>query len=219
LLPHEDVTYVRYPRFVLVALLWSAFVTPAHAQSENRFAIGAEFGARLASTDDAHGRDIKGLLWRFGHGKEGFGFNWGLNWFAADIDRTVAGQTIELGELHVRPFMAGYGYTHNVGAFSITGALLGGFAFTSVSLAPEATDVYHDALGARSISGDAGAALTLRPEIGAWYDVSKKIGLHGSVGYMVARPQVTVSSTLGDDKRRVRADMWQLKIGMAYSIF
>ena len=51
------------------------------------------------------------------------------------------------------------------------------------------------------------------------YDVSKKIGLHGSVGYMVARPQVTVSSTLGDDKRRVRADMWQLKIGMAYSIF
>ena len=210
---------MRHTRALLVVLMLGAFATPAWAQFGNRFAIGGEMGVRLAGSPDAHNRGTKGLLWRFGHGREGFGFHWGLNWFATDIDRTVGGQSIELGELHVRPFMAGYGYTHEVGRFSITGAVLGGFAFTSIELAPEAADVYRDALGARSIKSDVGAALAMRPEISSWYDISRKVGLHTSLGYMVARPHVTVSSTLGDDKRRVRADMWQVKIGLAYSIF
>jgi hypothetical protein len=45
--------------------------------------------------------------------------------------------------------------------------------------------------------------------------VVKKIGLHVSTGYMIARPHVTVSSSIGDDRQRARADMLQMKVGLA----
>jgi hypothetical protein len=219
LLSSESVKRVRSVRFVLPGVLLLAFALPARAQTENRFAIGGEVGVRVPGGPDAHGSETHGLLWRFGHGKEGFGFHWGLNWYTTDIDRSVAGRNVELGELRLRPFMAGYGYTHHVGAVAITGALLGGVAFTSFTLTPGASDVFRDELGARSISGDAGATLVARPEVSMWYDLSKKLGLHVSAGYMIARPHITVSSTLGDDRRRVSADMLQLKVGLAYAVW
>jgi hypothetical protein len=191
----------------------------AGAQTDSKFALGADFAVKLPGGRDAHGSEGIGLLWRFGRGKEGFGFHWGLNWYETQIDRSVAGQVIELGELHVKPFMAGYGYTHNVGRYSITAALLGGFAHTSMSLASSAADAYRNLLGARAVDADCGWPLVLRPELSMWYDVNEKVGLHLSTGYMIARPHVTVTSTAGEDERRVRADMVGLKVGLAYSIF
>jgi hypothetical protein len=52
-----------------------------------------------------------------------------------------------------------------------------------------------------------------------WYDVNKKIGLTMNAGYIAARPHVTVHSSLGDDRRRVRADQFILNVGMVFSIF
>jgi hypothetical protein len=196
-----------------------SIATTAHAQTDGKFALGADLGVKIPGSSEAHGSEGIGLLWRLGHGKEGFGFHWGLNWYHTDIERSVAGQNVELGELRLKPLMAGYGYTRNVGRFSVTGAILGGFAFTSMRLTPAATDVYHDGLGARSVRADSGMPLVLRPEISTWYDINKKVGLHISTGYMIARPHVTVSSTLGEDKRRVHADMVGVKVGIAYSIF
>jgi hypothetical protein len=191
----------------------------ADAQTGGRIALGADFGLKLPGGPDAHGSEGIGLLWRFGHGKEGFGFHWGLNWYETHIDRSVAGREVELGELHVKPVMAGYGYTQNIGHYSITAVMLGGLAYSSVSLTPAANDAYRDLLGARSVDVDSGWPLVLRPEVSMWYDINQKIGLHVSTGYMIARPQVTVTSTLGEDKRSVRADMLGVKVGLAYSIF
>jgi hypothetical protein len=92
--------------------------SPVLAQTNNRFAIGGEFNIRTsdhADTQDAARAQLgPGLLWRFGHGREGWGFHWGLNWYAVTVDRSVGGLTTELGDLHVRPLMAGYGYTYAV---------------------------------------------------------------------------------------------------------
>ena len=90
----------------------------AVAQTNNRFAIGGDFKIQAtdrASKDDyAHGKLGPELLWRFGHGREGWGFHWGLNWYAVDIDRPIGGLVTELGELKVRPIMAGYGYLYRM---------------------------------------------------------------------------------------------------------
>lgn len=200
-------------------LLLVSISATADAQTEGKFAFGADFALKVPGGPDAHGSEGIGMLWRFGHGKEGFGFHWGLNWYETHIDRSVAGQEVELGELHVKPVMAGYGYTHNVGRYSITAALLGGLAYSSVRLTPEANDAYRDLVGAHSVEVDSGWPLVLRPEVSVWYDINKKIGLHVSTAYMIARPHVTVTSTIGSDKRRVSADMLGVKVGLAYSIF
>ena len=46
-----------------------------------------------------------------------------------------------------------------------------------------------------------------------------RLGLHIDTGYMIARPRVTVKSTLGEDTRVVRADMLSVRVGLAYSVF
>lgn len=210
---------MKYARYLLVALFLLALTSPARAQSEGRFSLGAEFGVRVPGEREARGSDDLGLLWRFGHGDNGWGFHWGLNWYATDIERPIANRTVELGELRVRPFMAGYGYTRKIRAVTLTGAMLGGFAFTSMRLTPAAVDAYQDGVGARSVRTHTSAAPVLRPEVSAWYDVNKKVGFHISAGYMIARPNVTISSTAGDDRRRIHADMVSLKVGLAYSVF
>ena len=210
---------MAFLRTLVCGLLLVSISATADAQTEGKFAFGADFALKIPGGPDAHGSEGIGLLWRFGHGKEGFGFHWGFNWYETQIDRSVAGRDIGLGELHVKPVMAGYGYTHNIGRYSITAAVLGGIAYSSVSLAPGASDAYRDLLGANSVDVDSGWPFVLRPELSMWYDINKKLGLHISSGYMIARPHVTVTSTLGEDKRRVSADMFGVKVGLAYSIF
>ena len=170
--------------------------------------------------DYAHGRLGPGLLWRFGHGHEGWGFHWGLNWYAVDIDRPIGGLVTELGELKVRPIMAGYGYSYRLRPrLSITGAVLGGYAFGSIGLVPSAVNAYERRLGSQSVTARASNTFVLKPELNVWYDLNKDFGLNVNAGYMIARPDVIVDATTGQDKRTARADQFILKVGVVYSIF
>lgn len=193
----------------------------ARAQSEGTFAIGASLTTRAPdeTATIAHGSSDLGILWRFGHRTEGWGWNYGFNWFAADLNRSLGGRRVEFGELRVRPLMGGYGYTHLIGRAAITADVLGGYALTSFSLAPSANDVYHERLGARLVRTHVGNTFAMKPEIELWYDVSRKVGLNINAGYVIARPRITVTSTIGNDSGRFRADMFIMKMGIVYSVF
>jgi hypothetical protein len=115
--------------------------------------------------------------------------------------------------------MAGYGYTHLIGPTAIEGSVLGGYAFTSFETAPSAVDVFHDRLGARSLSTDAANTFVVKPQVSIWHDVNSKVGVNVTAGYMIARPTLTVSTTMGAERQRVRADMFMLKMGVVYSVF
>jgi hypothetical protein len=204
---------------ILGVLVILVLARPAFAQSGGTFAVGADFSLRNAMSEHVGGARDVSLLWRWGHDRTGWGWHWGLNWYATDLDRSIGGRDTQLGELRVRPLMAGYGYSHVIGRTAITAAVLGGYAVTSLMLAPAANDAYHQRLGAQSVSGDASNTFVMKPEVGVWFDLTRKIGIHVDTGYMVARPMVTVNSTLGSDSARVRADMFMFKVGAAYSIF
>lgn len=208
---------VRLGSLVLLMALWAS--SSALAQTEGKFAVGAQLSTRTATGPDANGHIGVSLLWRFGHSKTGWGWHYGLNWFSTELDRSIGGSDTELGTLKVRPILGGYGYTRVVGRTAITGKVMGGYAFSSMKLSPSATDAYHDRIGARSVTVDASNTFVVIPEVSAWYDINQKVGLKVSTGYIVARPNVTVTSTAGEDKRRVRADMFTFKVGLVYSVF
>ena len=196
----------------------------ARAQTKNRFAIGGDYvvgtSDHASHEDAARGRLGPGLLWRFGHGSPGLGFHWGLQWYAVDIDRPVGGRSTELGELRVRPFMAGYGYTYSITRrLNATADVLGGYAIGSIGLAPTAIAAYQSRIGAQEVTAKASNTFVLKPEIGVWYDVNRKIGVNVNAGYMIARPDVIVNSTAGTDRRTARADQFILRVGVVYSIF
>jgi hypothetical protein len=189
----------------------------------NRFALGGEFKVKTsdrASTEDyAQGQLGPGVLWRFGEPKTGWGFHWGLNWYAVTIERPVGGTTVELGELHVRPIMAGYGYTRIIGRYAVTADVLGGYAIGSIGLDAPAIDAYRRTFGVPDASASASNTFVLKPEIGVWYNVNRKVGFNVNAGYMVARPDVTIETAARTDVRTARADQFIIKVGMVYSIF
>ena len=204
---------------LIVAILVLIRAPEARGQSDNKFALGANVSLRDSTDTTTRGRDGVGLLCRFGQKRHGWKWDWALNWIVADINQPVAGSFVRLGELHVRPIMAGYGYDYRRGRQLYFGSVVGGHAFASMALAPVAVDAYHDRLGARSVSHETSNTLVVRPEIGVWHDLNDKIGLNVSASFLIARPRITVRTTLGADERTVHADMFQLRVGIVYSIF
>ena len=203
----------------VVAILLTLVVSPAAAQQDNVIAVGVSFTTRQSQSPTASNSTDVGLAWRLGHGATGWGLATGLGWFVTDISQPVAGVATELGELHVRPFMAGYGYTYNMGRASISAELLGGFAWVTFAQMPTAADVYRDRLGARALDMRASNTVILRPQTNLWIDMSDKIGLNVSAAYPIARPRLTTTSSLGEHTQRIRADMFAISAGIVYRIF
>jgi hypothetical protein len=189
----------------------------------NRFALGLDFKVKMsdrASQEDyARGQLGPGLLWRFGSPKPGWGFHWGFNWYAVKLERPIGNEAIELGELHVRPLMAGYGYTRTAGRWAVTADALAGYAIGSITISDAALAAYRRSLGVSAAEASAGNTFVLKPEIGIWYDITKKVFLNINAGYMVARPEVEVVTSVGTNTRTARADQFILKVGVVYSIF
>jgi hypothetical protein len=192
---------------------------PVCAQTDGTFALGASVSGTAGIADGTDGHLNPSLLWRFGHGRDGWGWEYGFSWYSADLQEHVGPRESEFGELHVRPFLGGYGYSRRIGRTAVTGRVLAGYAFTSFELHPAFDDAYRNTLGAQTVTTDTSNTFVVKPEVSAWVDVSRKIGLNVSLGYLVARPEVTVSSSLGRDTRDVRADMVMFRVGAVYSLF
>jgi hypothetical protein len=219
------VTYSRFAWIAVVVML--APNAPASAQEDtdkrNRFALGAEFkiktSDRASQEDYARGQLGPGLLWRVGSSKPGWGFHWGLNWYAVKLERPIGGAVTELGELHLRPIMAGYGHTTIIKRYAITADVLAGYALGTIRISDLATAAYQRALGVPSAEANATNTLVWKPEIGVWYDMTKKLYINLNAGYMMARPDVEIVTAAGTDVRKARADQFILKVGVVYSIF
>jgi hypothetical protein len=202
------------------ALAISAFAPLAvEAQTSNRVAVGLTFSPKRSPDESSRGGTGVGFLWRLGRGSEGWGWTSGLGWYSADLDQTIGGRPEAFGSLRVRPILAGYGYSKFFGRTRVSAKLLGGYAFNSFALHSSFGDAYRQSFGVDAIAADVSNSLALKPELSAWVDLSDRVGLYMSAGYMITRPTVTVRTSIGQDRRRVHADMVMLKIGAAYSIF
>jgi hypothetical protein len=215
---------VKHVAFALAAFLATCVLPPsAQAQTNSRFAAGADVSmamtGRSSSDDYAHGGVLVEPLWRFGRTDPGWGFHWGLNWYEVTVDRPVGGVVTEIGSVKIRPIMAGYGYNWVRGKNAVSANLLGGFAFSSAELGDGVATVYRNRLGVDAFDAEASNGFVLKPEIDFWHDINKLFGLNVNIGYMLARPDVTINTSNGIDRRTVRADQFLVKVGLVYSIF
>lgn len=203
---------------IVVAMALS--VCDAHAQTDSRLAVGMSVTARLASSSDASGSADVGFELRIGHERQGWSWQSSLfSWFDTGVHEPIAAPTVDLGQLRVRPIMAGYGYTWIRGRAAITADLVGGYTLNSFERDPAALAEYSQRLGATRVDSEATNAFAIKPEIQVWYDLNPRFGLKLNGGYLVARPSVVITSSLGEDVRPVRADTFLITIGLVYSLF
>jgi hypothetical protein len=207
----------RHLTFVLALALFAP--AGVDAQTEGRVAVGADISSKGGADRLASGHTDMGFLFRIGQAKPGWGWKYGLNWYATDLEQTLGGTEQAFGELKVRPLMGGYGYSRVAGPVQVSANLLAGYAFASFEVQPSYDEIYRRTLGVQSIHLDVSNPWVLKPEISTWINISRKIGLNVSTGYVIARPTVTVSSVRGVDTQHIRADMFILKVGAVYSVF
>jgi hypothetical protein len=196
------------------------FATQVQAQTDSRLAVGASITGRAASSSDSGGSADVGFEMRFGHTKPGWGVeNSIFGWFDTDVHGTIGQSVVRLGDMRIRPIMAGYGYTWVRGRAAITGDLVGGYSFNSLKLDSSAAQEYSRRLGATGIDAEATNAFALKPEIQVWYDLNSRFGLRIEGGYLIARPSVVITSSLGEDVHHIRADTFLITVGLVYSLF
>jgi hypothetical protein len=207
-------------RSIQAVALALALPAVATAQTDNRLAVGGAVGLRASGRTDATGDLNPVFIWRIGHAGPGWGFRYGFPWYETDLARSLGGRVEPFGRLNVRPIMAGYGYRFAVGRVTTMSAnLKGGYAFSSFAMQPTFGDRYQSTLSVQGVSVDAANTFVVQPELTAWIDIGRKVGLNITTGYMIARPHVALRTAAGSDRRRVDADMFMMKIGAVYSIF
>ena len=200
----------------------------AHAQSEGTFAVGLGGGHSFGVSDGTGGRAIlpRVPLFRIqpppdenGRRPDGWGPQFGLPWYTADLRQPVTQSPVDFGELHVRPIMAGYGYTKRFDRTAVTARALGGYAFNRLKRSPAFDADYTKAFGAGAITTTVSNTFVVRPDLSVWFDLGKKVGLNVSAGYTLTRPTVTISGPHGFDERHVDADVVTVTVGLVYSVF
>jgi hypothetical protein len=204
----------------LVGIL-SAGLAPSAAGAQQGSVLGVGASVAWVSSSDpfVHGVPRLGPLVRFGESREGWGTRIGLNWYEVNLDASIDDDALEFGSLRVRPFMAGYGYTRIFGPVAGSANVLLGYAFTSFSLEAAFANAYRQARGVDRVTVDVSNAFVFKPEISAWIDVSRTVGLNFSLGYLIARPGVTLDSAVGPDRHDIRGDVFMVKIGAVYAVF
>jgi len=191
----------------------------AAGQTDNRFAIGGSVTIRTASSSTTGGSADGSFEIRLGHERQGWVPQLSLfSWFDTDV-RSGSSQSPELGELRVRPLLAGYGYTWARGRTTITADIVGGFAINSFGLNATAEADYHSRLGAGNLRTSASNTFAVKPEVQVWRDLNDRIGLKINGGYLITRPSVTVTGASGEETRAVHADTFLVTIGFVYSLF
>jgi hypothetical protein len=204
-----------------VGLVLIIFAAPAalHAQTDNAFALGASLAVNQPTAFGAGGGTGVNLLWRFGKGHDGWGWNGALNWYSARFPDRIGSKTFQLGELHVRPLLAGYGYSHKFRSATLSGEILAGYAFMSFQVGPEATALYRAAYGATSVEADATNGFVVKPKVSLWFDITEKVGVNIDAGYLVARPTLSVTTSAGTTRSHIRGDAFMMRLGAVYSLF
>ncbi len=200
---------------------------PANAESveqgtsawylKGRFLVGATWGS-VVTVDQNLGTQYKiAPFFRWNSARAGWGPSFGLSWTETDLRLPVDGRPATVGNVKVRPVMAGIGYNIVRGRMRTSIGAVVGYTFNKAELTvplPEGT----------AASVDIDDTWALSPKADVTYALTRRIALVGGVGYVFSNPNVRVTVvqngvTTYSSSDHVRADSFIFRVGAAISIF
>ena len=115
--------------------------------------------------------------------------------------------------------LVGAGPSYRTGPFSVGLGVVAGPSFNNFSVDDAARVAYSDRVGATLNSITAKNSITVRPNLGLWYDLTSRVALHSSVDYTVNRPRVLTDIDGTISSERWMLDRWSYQAGLAYGLF
>jgi hypothetical protein len=133
----------------------------------------------------------------------------GFDWFHADLESIGGAAT--LTRVHVKPVMAGVGYTLTGDRFSLTPSIVAGYAFNSLTV--------KDTGAIQGLPVEVRNSFAWRVGGSVWYDVGRRVAVNGSLGYLMTGFRLTVLTDGRLDRRRASGDTAIVHAGVAYRLF
>jgi hypothetical protein len=194
------------------------FGSAVSAQSDSVVGIGVGLAFHAATDPNVETRTGWGLVGRLRRGS-GLGFSLGLSWFTSDVRADVDGEIVPLGTITVRPVMVGASYSRQFARFALTGGVVGGWSFNSVSQTPAQQKIYGEAIGMPDAHLSASNCWVTRPSVTLWYELGNHLGAYASIGYAMVRPTITANGAGGQRGDVVNLSGGVMSFGLTYGVF
>ena len=180
------------------------------AEREPRLlAVGLSFGRSAPSESGLGGRWRIGPLVRLGTGR-GLGPALGFGWLRAPWRANTPGAPA-MGEIRIRPVLAGIAYGAQGDRTAVSFSLVGGIAFNSLDL----PDVIAEPEIPLSISN----SFAVRPGTSLWFDVDRRFAVNIAASYLMTRPRMRMLTHGEMQTRSLRADALLINAGIVYKLF
>jgi len=200
---------------VLVCALLTCVVTATNASAQmiantaKRAGIGGSFGGIFPLDDDVTVGQAYGV--NFGLAPApGFGPTIGFGWYTGDLTLSGITGNTEVGDLRVRPLMAGVGYTWVRGKLATGVSINAGISFNSIKL----NDQYRNFFGpGTEVRVDASNSFAARPQLRFEYAVARKVGVYTSLGYFFTEFNNVVETPIGRFENEWDASSFNIFVG------
>lgn len=196
---------------ILFALAVLCAASPAFAQTEGQFSVGASVTSNNTTDGEVGSTLAVGPLFRL-NPHAGWGQAGAFNWFQADLNNPAGGDG-DFARLRVRPLMGGVAYTIARGPTMTSFSIVVGPSFNKA----EFDKGYVPAPGE---SIEAKKSFAARPGVGVTVTVAPRVAIVGFGGYLINRPDIVYRNRFGEEIRdHWKADSVVLSIGAVYSLF
>jgi hypothetical protein len=201
---------------LLVCAVLALVVTATNASAQGianlakRAGTGGSFGGIFPFDDDVSVGKAYGV--NFGLAPEqGFGFTVGFGWYTGDLTLSGVSADREVGDLRVRPVMAGVGYTWMKGRVATGVTINAGVSFNSISL----NDQYRLFFGpGTEVRVDASNSFAARPQLRVEYAVARKVGVFSSAGYFFTEFDNVIETPVGRFENQWDASSFNVFVGV-----
>lgn len=207
-------TSVGLSRAMLVAVMLTATCSSVFGQSVGRFAIGPQVSFHFPVNEELESSVALGISYKIGRPKshDGWGPDLGFGWFGADLAGPLD------GHINVRPLLAGVGYTWVRGKFRTHLAAVTGPAFVKIKVNDEERAAYSTLLGVPVVGVDVKNSWVVKPGIRVTYNVRPRLGVFVSSDYELVRPTLQIRTVTDTRERKLKADVFNVKVGFLVGI-
>ena len=215
-------TLSRLIQILFLSTCTSLFATNARAQIIDSAVAHVGFGVGMnfynPTNSDGKSSQGFGIAYRWHGFHSGWSPTFGLDWHTTDFTQTVGSVDAPLGALRMRAVLAGYGYTRHIKNFAVSGSANAGYSFNDLSVDGGLGPAFASA-GQRFVEAHVDNSLLVKPQVSAWYDLAKHIGVGVGAAYLVSRPEEVVTTAAGSSSRHLQADTFELTAGLTFGVW
>jgi hypothetical protein len=182
--------------------------------------VGVGAGINFYRPTDNDGQPSEGIAiaYRWHSFHSGWGPTFGLDWHNTEFHQALGSVEAPLGELRMRALLVGYGHTKRIKRFTASANVSGGYSFNHLTVDSGVGPAFIST-GVSVLGVSVHDSAIVKPEIAAWYDVGKHVGVGVAAAYLVTRPEEVMTTATGPQSRRLRADTFELTVGLTFGVW